>query len=832
MIAVILKGGLGNQMFQYAAGFALADRHGTSILRSSQWFSQQSQGTDTQRHFGLDIYGLDLSGESPQTVGQKFTEKSYRFDPLFLASSDNCIIDGYFQSPKYFDHIREKIVKLFTPISDLESAFPDLVSHMEQVNSVAIHVRRGDYLKSPQTYEFHGIAGLPYYEQAIGHIRNRIENPVFFVFSDDNIWARTQFTGPDFVFIEGNAGDSSWMDMHLMARCKHAIIANSSFSWWGAYLNSNIEKIVLAPDRWFVSAQNDTSDLLPKEWIQVPNYSYRFSVIVPTYNRSSLLQEAVRSVLEQTEQDFEILVCDDGSTDDSKIVIRGFEDSRIRWIEGPHAGRPAIPRNRGIRMAQGEYVAFLDSDDYWQPEKLARQYQFMKNQGYLFCSSNGLRLVKNGIVGNVLPYNLNGSRSFEDLLVNNTVICSSAVVHESVIKRSAGFPEEPLLRAWEDWALWLQISTSASLGYIGEALVVYRDDTSDSIRKKSAKSPEWFRMVVLRHILLSGLPNAKQKRLLKAEIVVVKSLLREQAWSPLFRAFFRKAGNLALRIRSTIGKRIFRLFATRPASAPYVSGDGFRRLAHHIWDEWVEPSFSIEDIRPNDIVFISGWHMERFWKEMDPYIAVPYILVSHNGDTNVTQERNGFQPKTSLCRHWFAVNVMTSGQQITPIPIGIENAHMAWLGYPPSFNLLRKKMPAKINRILYGFSVENFRSERENLLRVLQNQSLADQCPSANPFEYRTILSRYKFVASPPGNGEDCHRTWEALYLRVVPIVRRSVLMEYFASLGIPVWIVDDWSEILHLNEDILQQKYEALQSSFDNPQLYLDFWQNMVRKI
>jgi len=218
------------------------------------------------------------------------------------------------------------------------------------------------------------------------------------------------------------------------------------------------------------------------------------SVIIPTWNRKELLEQAVLSALGQTLAPLEVLVCDDGSCDGSKEMIEGMADPRVRWVAGTRAGRPAVPRNRGIRESRGEWFAFLDNDDQWLPDKLERQLHLADASGCGAVCTNAVRFIPGrGDVGNYL---CGGGRiTFPNLLDVNRVICSSAMVHRSLVEKVGAFPEAPELKALEDYALWLRIATLSDFAYLDQPLVRYRDDAGSSIRSSGPNVWEQRRVV-------------------------------------------------------------------------------------------------------------------------------------------------------------------------------------------------------------------------------------------------------------------------------------------------------------------------------------------------
>ena len=207
----------------------------------------------------------------------------------------------------------------------------------------------------------------------------------------------------------------------------------------------------------------------------------RVSVIIPTWNRAEAVVAAVGDVLRQTESDLEVLVCDDGSTDDTRARLEAISDPRLRWLDGPRSGCPAAPRNRGIARANGEWIAFLDSDDRWLPTKLARQLAVASAAGVGAVSSNASRVRGGKPAGTVVDHPRPLIRT-HDLLSWNPVVCSSMVVRADVLSRCGGFPEHRPFLPIEDHALWLRVAAITDIAYVPECLVVYADEPATSVR--------------------------------------------------------------------------------------------------------------------------------------------------------------------------------------------------------------------------------------------------------------------------------------------------------------------------------------------------------------
>jgi len=228
------------------------------------------------------------------------------------------------------------------------------------------------------------------------------------------------------------------------------------------------------------------------------------SVIIPTWNREATLENAIRSASKQTLPHIEVLVCDDGSTDNSREIVRSINDSRVRWIEGEHSGKPAVPRNRGIKESQGEWIAFLDSDDEWLPEILEKQFIFANKVGCNAVCSNATRYVPSqNYSGTVLEnFNLGESISFSELLNINYVICSSVLIKKNIVNKCKGFSECEKLIGVEDYSLWLRAATFTNFAYLNEPLLVYRDDPKFSIRSSISSSFYEQKINILKSLIL------------------------------------------------------------------------------------------------------------------------------------------------------------------------------------------------------------------------------------------------------------------------------------------------------------------------------------------
>ncbi len=227
------------------------------------------------------------------------------------------------------------------------------------------------------------------------------------------------------------------------------------------------------------------------------------SVVIPVWNRAEQLAVAVRSALAQSTPPREVLVCDDGSTDGTEEFARRLarEDPRVRWIAGERIGRPAVPRNRGIAQAAGEWIAFLDSDDRWMPSKLERQLARARRDAVRAVATNAERIGADGAGAGILLRWPSDRIRLRDLLRMNPVVCSSALLHRSLFAAVEGFPEPEPLTAVEDYALWWRVATQTDFAFIDEPLVAYRDAPDESLRGRWSPASGPGRELILRDFL-------------------------------------------------------------------------------------------------------------------------------------------------------------------------------------------------------------------------------------------------------------------------------------------------------------------------------------------
>jgi len=290
MIVAKLIGGLGNQMFQYAFGSRLAQLSHTELKLDIAAFEKYKLHKVAIHHLNVNYNSL-LIGESmvnrltneygirailkkaklvkPKIKIIQETTPGFRKE-LVTPYTQDVYLDGFWQSEKYFKGAEDEIREHLMVITEPSPANQQMLSTIKKTNAISVHIRRADYVTNPHTLSFHGICSMEYYQKAADLVKSKVDNPVFFIFSDDIAWAKENinFNTKQF-FADMNNADTNYEDLRLMYSCKHHIIANSSFSWWGAWLNPLKEKMVIAPRTWFSQPGLDAGDIVPESWIRI-----------------------------------------------------------------------------------------------------------------------------------------------------------------------------------------------------------------------------------------------------------------------------------------------------------------------------------------------------------------------------------------------------------------------------------------------------------------------------------------------------------------------------------------------------------------------------------
>lgn len=290
MITTVICGGLGNQLFQYASAYALSKRLNQKLALDISFFPKQTlRGykldklsiesgviTDPKISFGMKVYKnryinqlvrrskklkkIELGNNTTYLV-----ELAGSFVPYFFKiDAKNIFMNGYFQCEDYFKNNRTDILKAFTPAYEPEEEYLTVLKQIKDSNSVAMHIRHGDFSKGDRT-TYHYILGADYYRRAIEYVNERIKKPVFFCFSDDIEWVKKNIgEAEEFRFVSLSTAHADIDEMMLMKNCKHIIAANSTFSWWAAWLNENDDVIRIVPEKRY-----GPEKMIPSDWVKV-----------------------------------------------------------------------------------------------------------------------------------------------------------------------------------------------------------------------------------------------------------------------------------------------------------------------------------------------------------------------------------------------------------------------------------------------------------------------------------------------------------------------------------------------------------------------------------
>lgn len=296
MIIAKIIGGLGNQMFQYAFARKLALKHGVELKLDISGFEKHLNSDNyTNRNFELPVFNIaqniatdeEIAIFRKSKVGKIKDNLSLRlglgssnfylrepyahFFEKALKAPANTYIDGYWHSEKYFSDIREILMKDFEIKAPLSTETISIAEKLKRNgNSVSIHVRRGDYISNFLNTKIYAQCDADYYLRAIDYIARSISDPHFYVLSDEPEWfAQHVQTDHPVEYVNYDLTKKNYEDLYIMSQCKHNIIANSSFSWWGAWLNRNSDKIVVAPEKWYIDDSKNAKDIIPDKWTSI-----------------------------------------------------------------------------------------------------------------------------------------------------------------------------------------------------------------------------------------------------------------------------------------------------------------------------------------------------------------------------------------------------------------------------------------------------------------------------------------------------------------------------------------------------------------------------------
>ena len=285
MIYVRIRGGLGNQLFQYSAARSLADRLNVNLGLDTREYNANSPFEMGLKHFniraefnpkglmkhkknGFSKYILDIALGNHKNV---YKETNLGFNNLFHSLPNKTYLKGYWQSEKYFENNQKNVFRDLQIIAPQSKKNIKISENISKTNSVSLHIRRGDYVTNSAYNMKHGTCSLDYYKKSVDYLSKSLnKNFTIFAFSDDPEWVFKNLKLPmDIQFIEHNSSKKNYEDLRLMSQCNHNIIANSSFSWWGAWLNKSPKRTIISPKEWFADKNIKNIDIIPNNWIKI-----------------------------------------------------------------------------------------------------------------------------------------------------------------------------------------------------------------------------------------------------------------------------------------------------------------------------------------------------------------------------------------------------------------------------------------------------------------------------------------------------------------------------------------------------------------------------------
>ena len=285
-VLVLLKGGLGNQLFQYATGKSLALRLGVGLTLDLNWYLENGEN---HTKFLLDKFQIDDKFfRPPLIIPRRFRSFIYKivekasffgltnpvlrdvnlkFTKELLIIDYPVTLDGYWQNELYFNQYRKEIIQTIKLREEIPYENQLLLNKIHNSNSICVHIRRGDYISNSYAANIHGICSIDYYYKAIDIFSKKIDSPSFYIFSDDPEWVKSNINIDHHSFVINSDFNKPELDFTLMKSCKHFIIANSTYSWWAAWLSTHQMKEVIAPKQWFLNKELNKNVYLNKNWI-------------------------------------------------------------------------------------------------------------------------------------------------------------------------------------------------------------------------------------------------------------------------------------------------------------------------------------------------------------------------------------------------------------------------------------------------------------------------------------------------------------------------------------------------------------------------------------
>lgn len=400
MSVIRIKGGLGNQMFQYAF-YKKHSRYEKTYLDIS--FFENECDVATVQELGLfSAFKYTESNIQNEHEGLSlYLEKEDAKYDVNALCERNKLFEGYWQTYRYFEDITDEIRQAFEFVDTNDRRFNDFIQSVDLDNYVSVHVRRGDYLKVPHYYG--NICTIDYYKKSIDFVKQHDSECSFIFLSDDIEWVKDNLKEDKAIYISSEMFDDyqNWYDMCIMSHCKHNIVANSSFSWWGAWLNKNPDKIVVAPQRWLNIAE--TPDICPPEWKRISGEDDFFDndtvgICIPAYNSPASVERLLESIAIQDYKNFFVVLCDDSVNDNVFDVVRKYEGKfKLHYLKNEKSLGPTPNTNRAIAEAKKSkpaYIKIMHHDDFFtEATSLSQFVNMLKNNPKADFAFSGSRQV-------------------------------------------------------------------------------------------------------------------------------------------------------------------------------------------------------------------------------------------------------------------------------------------------------------------------------------------------------------------------------------------------------------------------------------------------------
>ncbi len=564
------------------------------------------------------------------------------------------------------------------------------------------------------------------------------------------------------------------------------------------------------------------------------------SIALATYNGGKYLAEQLESLLEQTHKNIEIIISDDKSTDSTESIIEEYakKDTRIKYSINQNPGGFKKNFERAVSLCSGDVIFLCDQDDIWYKEKIEQHVNEYSDPNVSWVYNEVMLIDENRLVLGPLTTHIKGYYTEIKLLHRiggRCILGCSTSYRSSHIKNI--WPISNFAPSHDSW-IQLHLHEYKSV-HIKKILQDYRQHannaygvrtgngiqkeeefnnitktinyTKDLLRDKNLGYSDKFKLGL---ILIAKIINLRKKKFTYKTKNEVASVKHRFDYLIIFR------------LKTTVRRIVSGwLNFNRPSTLPYITGDAFRNISDHIFDDI--STVAAKEVATGDIIFVRSDLLRDFFLKIHKKISNPYILISHNSDQNIGDELLKYLDEKVI--HFFAQNLTSTHPRCTPIPIGLQLRLYDKKNIGVRLIEKYKNTANKKLNMFYSFSQET-NPKRSYLLSIIkENPHSIGAAKKLNKEEYYEKVASYCFNISPEGNGMDCHRTWESMYLNTIPIVERNASTVYWESIGLPILLVEDWSVLSKLGKETLTERCETLSERFSSPALYMPYWTDKI---